>query len=142
SPSAPMAKATDQDQLLLSADRITWTSGSHLPLMGASDRIVPGQDLPLSIWVRNTSDDPAAFTVTGLWTPYNPESPRAVALAAGLAAPTAHRRSLHGGERSRAPLPDGLASSADTAPRTAPASLTLTVTLTQPAAINDSDDPL
>lgn len=142
SPNVPAAQAADQDALLLSADGITWTSGSDLSILDASDRIVPGQDLALSLWVRNASGDPAEFTVTGAWTPSDPASARDIALAEGLTIPTVNTQSLTDGDSLRVPLTVGLDESADNTTRVASATLTMTVTLTQAGADEDNEGPL
>lgn len=149
-PNAPAAHAAEHDALQLSTDGVTWTSASALPLVDASDRLVPGQDLALTLWVRNSSADAATFTITGAWTPSDPTNVRDGALAAALAAPSVDTQSIDAGESVRVPLAVGLAESAANDTRTASATLTVTVTLAEqadaaeenPLALTGADIPI
>ncbi|WP_029290180.1 LPXTG cell wall anchor domain-containing protein [Cellulomonas sp. HZM] len=55
----PAAAAATADQLLLSTDGVTW--GTTIPgrLFAGVDVAVPGDTLAGTLWVRNTSSDPA-----------------------------------------------------------------------------------
>lgn len=139
---APSAHAATAEPLLLSADGVTWTSGSDLQILDAAHRIVPGDDVPLSLWVRNASADPAEFTVVGAWSPTDSTDPGDIALAMSLTAPRLGHQTLDSGDSIRAPLSTGLPPEADVSTRTASATLTVTVTLTQTGIGTDTDDPL
>lgn len=140
SPAAPAAQATVARQpLLLSADGLTWTTGPDLPLIETSERLVPGDDIPIDLWVRNDSDDPAEFTITGAWVPSDPSDAGDIALAADLTAPRLGHQAIDGGDSIRVPLSIGFAAASDNSTRTASATLTATVTLTQAGSSQDSD---
>lgn len=138
---APTAHASTASQLLLSADGIDWTTDGELPLVNASDLIVPGEEHTIVLWVRNASEDSAEFSVSGAWSPADWAEPADVALAAGLIAPDPDGSALKGGEITQVPLTIALAPSAENDTRGASATLTMTITLTQ-AEPADGTNPL
>lgn len=139
---APMAHAVTAAPLLLSADGVTWTAGSDLRILDAADRLVPGAEIPLNLWVRNTSTDPAEFTVTGSWSPTTSTDPGDVALAGGLIAPRLEHQSIGPNDSVQARLTVGLAADSGLSTRTASANLTVTVTMTQTGTAALPDEPL
>ncbi len=132
--------ATVSDALLLSADGVNWTPGPHLPLMDAAQRIVPGDDIAVDVWVRNASNDAAEFVITSAWSPSDPGDVGDVELAAGLTALESSPRAISGGDIVRVPLSTTFAAVSDNSTRTASATLAVTVTLTH--AATDPDHPL
>ena len=57
------ATADSGDQLSVSRDGHTWTDDIDRPLFRPDLRVVPGDDVTSSFWVRNNSDDPGILTV-------------------------------------------------------------------------------
>lgn len=119
------------DPLELSADGITWTSGPTLTLVDASDRLVPGIEVRVPLWIRNTTDDDAEFSVSSRWLPVSEDDPADIALAAALAAPQTPSAHLDGSDSVRLELPLALPGSAGNETRDGWAELEVTVTMTE-----------
>lgn len=134
---ATIANATTPDPLLLSADGITWTAGPHLQILDVSHRVVPGDAMPIDLWIRNASTDPAEFAVTGTWSPADPADAGDAALSAALTPPHLDRQAIAPGDSIRTPLAIGLPTASDASTRTSTAILTITVTLTQTGTAPD-----
>lgn len=134
---ATIANATTPDPLLLSADGITWTAGPHLQILDLSHRVVPGDAVPIDLWIRNASTDPAEFAVTGTWSPADPADAGDAALSAALTPPRLDRQAIAPGDSIRTPLAIGLPTASDASTRTSTAILTITVTLTQTGTAPD-----
>lgn len=146
-PFTPPSAAAADDPLELSADGITWTSDPTLTLVDASERLVPGIEVPVPLWIRNTTDDDAEFTVSSRWQAVDDGDPADIALASALAAPEMSTRSLDGGDSVRLELPLALPGSAGNETRQGWAELEVTVTMTEivapepPAAPPPGQDP-
>lgn len=139
----PARAATEpppSEELELSGDGRTWTSGESLVLF-ADDTFVPGDTASRTLWIRNASADPAVTSVRATWTPVDPAVPADAALADALVA-TADGVSLgddepwagptlQPGAIAQIPLTAALPWEAGMATRNGAASLTVQVTLTQ-----------
>ncbi len=131
------------DYLQISTDGVTWHSADDITLPDdLLDRIVPGEALPLDLWVRNSSADTSEVSITGLWSPARAGDPGDEALASDLIPPRLDPRELEPGEELRAPVSVGLPESSGNITRLASAELTITVTLTETIPGDGNDEPL
>lgn len=135
------AAADDGPRLLLSADGESWTSSTALSITDASERIVPGDAVPLELWVRNASTDAAEVAVAATWSPSDPASAADTALAARLTAPEVPAQGIRPGAELRLPLTVTLPATTGNDTRAGSANLTLTVSLVQTAAGADAPAP-
>lgn len=134
SPAPAAVAADDGNPLLLSTDGETWTSSTALSIVDASERIVPGDVVPLELWVRNTSADAAEVAVSAEWSPSDPASASDAALAARLTAPDLPAQPIDAGADLRLPLAATLPATTGNEAKTGSATLTLTVSLVQTTA--------